>query len=72
MPKLPGLKSQEVARMLEQAGFSFARQKGSHRIYTKGSVGVVVPWHNKDLKKGTLRKIITQAGFTVEEFLQLR
>lgn len=71
MNKLPVLKPKEIAKPLEKAGFSFIRQKGSHRIYVKGNIGVVIPWHNKDLKKGTLRHIIKQAGLTTEEFLKL-
>lgn len=47
------------------------RQKGSHRIYVKGSVGVTVPMHNKDLKMPTLRNIIKQSGMEVEEFIGL-
>ena len=70
MPKLPALKPKGVIRALEEAGFSFVRQKGSHRIYVKGSLGVTIPFHNKDLKKGTLRHIIKQAGLTTEEFLK--
>ena len=72
MPKLPALSSSQVAKILERANFEFVRQKGSHRIFVKGNIGVTVPMHNKDLRKGTLHKIITQSGLTVEEFLELR
>jgi len=71
MFKLPALKPKKVIEALEKAGFSFIRQKGSHRIYTKGNIGVTIPYHNKDLKKGTLRHIIKQSGLTIEEFLRL-
>ena len=71
MTKLPALKPREVIRVLEKAGFSFIRQKGSHRIYVKENIGVTIPFHNRDLKRGTLRHIIKQAGFTTEEFLKL-
>lgn len=71
MPKLPALKAREVVRALEGAGFHFERQKGGHRIYLKGKIGITIPWHSGDLKKGTLRKIISQSGVTVEEFLKL-
>lgn len=70
MSKLPALKPKEVIKVLEKAGFSFVRQKGSHRIYIKENIGVTIPFHNKDLKRGTLRHIIKQAGLTTEEFLQ--
>ena len=71
MAKLPALKPKEVIKVLERAGFSFIRQKGSHRMYVKKNVGVIIPFHKNDLKKGTLRHIIKQAGLTVEEFLKL-
>jgi len=32
---------------------------------------ITVPIHAKDLKRGTLRAIIAQAGLTVAEFLAL-
>jgi len=71
MAKLPALKPKEVIRVLEKAGFVFVRQKGSHKLYTRSNVGVIVPHHNKDLKKGTLRHIIKEAGFSTKEFFGL-
>ena len=71
MSKLPALKPSQVIKVLEKAGFSFVRQKGSHRIYVKRNRGIIIPFHNRNLKKGTLRHIIKQAGLTVEEFLKL-
>ena len=32
---------------------------------------VTLPWHGRDLKRGTLTSIIKQAGLTVGEFLEL-
>jgi len=71
VPKLTTVKPREAARALERAGFSFVRQKGSHRIYVKGDIGVTVPWHSKDMRIGTLRHIIKQSGLSVEEFQRL-
>ena len=71
MSKLPALTAKEVIRALEKAGFSFVRQKGSHRIFVKGRVGITVPYHSGDLRKSTLHQIIQQAGFTPEKFLEL-
>lgn len=71
MARLPALTPTKVIRALEQAGFEFARQRGSHRIYVKGNIGITIPFHNKDLRKGTLRNIIKQSGLTLEEFLEL-
>lgn len=71
MPKLPALKSKQVIKVLEKAGFAFARQKGSHAMYVKENLGVTIPIHNKELKKGTLKSIIKQSGMTVDEFVEL-
>jgi len=71
MSRLPALKSKQVIKVLEKAGFSFIRQKGSHRIYTKDNIGITIPCHNKELRKGTLRNIIRQSGITIKEFLDL-
>jgi predicted RNA binding protein YcfA (HicA-like mRNA interferase family) len=71
MTRLPGLRPREVAAILEKSGFTFIRQRGSHRIYVKEHVGVIVPWHGRDLKKGTLRHIIKQSGLTPDEFIGL-
>jgi len=38
MPILPALKPADVTKALGRAGFSFARQKGSHCIYVKGHI----------------------------------
>ena len=71
MRRLPALKPRKVVKVLERAGFSFVRQRGSHRIYGKDNIGITIPWHNTDLKKGTLRNIIKQAGLTTKDFLEL-
>jgi predicted RNA binding protein YcfA (HicA-like mRNA interferase family) len=71
MPKLPVLKPSEVIRVLERNGFTFTRAKGGHQIYTKGSRGVIIAFHRRDLKRGTLHSIIKQTGLTVDEFIQL-
>lgn len=71
--ELPALKPREVVRALERAGFVVKRQRGSHIImYGAGlRCPISIPLHPGDLPPGTLRAIITQAGLTREEFLQL-
>lgn len=71
MSKLPAIKPKKIVSILERFGFVYCRQKGSHKIFKKDDLLVVVPYHNKDLKKGTLRKIIEDAGLTEEEFMEL-
>lgn len=65
------LKSYDVVRVLQRAGFIEHRQTGSHKILKKGDFRVTVPMHSRDLKKGTVDSIIKQSGLTVEEFMEL-
>jgi predicted RNA binding protein YcfA (HicA-like mRNA interferase family) len=51
-----------------------SRTSGSHCRLIHGSDParkITVPVHSGDLKRGTLRGIIAQAGLTVEEFIAL-
>lgn len=45
MVRLPRLTSQEAEDLLLQAGYSLIRTKGSHRIYLKDSVRIIIPFH---------------------------
>lgn len=69
--KLPTLKPKQAIKALERGGFYVHHVSGSHYILKKDRLRVTVPYHNRDLKPGTLRSIIVQAGLTVEEFLDL-
>jgi predicted RNA binding protein YcfA (HicA-like mRNA interferase family) len=72
--RLPALKAKEVIRALERAGFVVSRTSGSHyRLVhsTDPARKITVPVHSADLKRGTLRAIIAQAGLTVAEFINL-
>lgn len=73
--RLPALKAREVIRALQRAGFVISRTSGSHcRLIhvIDQSLRVTVPLHgSSDLKRGTLRAIIAQAGLTVAEFIKL-
>lgn len=71
MSRLPSLKSAEVIRALKRNGFRRITGRKKHRIYTDGIHIVVVPYHNRDLKPGTLRSIVRQAGWTSDEFARL-
>ena len=53
----------ECIRLLQENGFYFVRQSGSHAIFrnTEGK-RVVVPIHSKDIPKGTLHAILRDAG----------
>jgi predicted RNA binding protein YcfA (HicA-like mRNA interferase family) len=72
---LPVVKGRQVIRALAKAGFVVDRIVGSHHVLVypgDATRTVTVPVHsNRDLKPGTLRSIIRQAGFTVDEFNEL-
>jgi len=58
-----------VIKILESNGFVLDRTKGSHRIYyhSESKRRVIIPYHKKDLPKGTLMEILKQAGISKEE-----
>jgi len=70
--KLPVATGKDIVRALERAGFIIDRVVGSHHVMAHPSDPkrtVSVPVHgNRDLKRGTLRAIIRQSGFSVDEF----
>jgi predicted RNA binding protein YcfA (HicA-like mRNA interferase family) len=71
--KLPsGLSGRQVRRALELAGFTFRRQTGSHMVLRRDEpyARIVVPDH-KEIRPGTLRRIISDTGLTIDEFLRL-
>ena len=68
--QFPAIKPKEIEKILSKIGFVFHRQKNSHKIYVKDDYLVIVPIHNKDLKKGTLLNIIKGTGLSVEEFFE--
>jgi predicted RNA binding protein YcfA (HicA-like mRNA interferase family) len=72
---LPVVNGRQVIRALMRAGFVVDRIAGSHHVLMHPRDPrrtVTVPLHaGRDLKRGTLRSIIRQAGFTVEEFVDL-
>lgn len=59
-------KPEQVIKALEQNGFRFVKQRGSHRKYKKGDRTVIVPMHY-ELARGTLQSILEQSGLTIEE-----
>jgi predicted RNA binding protein YcfA (HicA-like mRNA interferase family) len=68
MPKLPRVSGAQAVRALERLGFTVARQRGSHIVMRRASIGCVVPNH-RELKTGTLAGVLKQAGVSVEDFI---
>ena len=74
MGKLPVVSGKEVVKRLERAGFVLVRHVGSHIILrreTRPKLTLTVPDH-KELKRGTLKAILRQAGITLEQLDSLR
>ncbi len=73
MAKLPSnLSGRQVRTALERVGFVMRRQRGSYMILRREEpyARVVVPDH-KRIRVGTLRRILREAGLTVDELLEL-
>ena len=72
MPQLPVISGKQARSAFEKAGWSFARQRGSHMILTKAGVSanLSVPDHH-ELDRGLLRGLIRDAGLTVAQFIEL-
>jgi predicted RNA binding protein YcfA (HicA-like mRNA interferase family) len=71
MPRLPSIRPRLVIRALLRNGFVIDYTTGSHYVLIREKLRVTIPYHNRDLKRGTLASIIAQAGLTVEEFVDL-
>jgi len=75
LPRVPVVSGKDAIRALSKAGFVVMRQRGNHVTLAK-EIGLnkylvtVVPMH-KELAKGTLRRIITDSGLTVKDFIGL-
>lgn len=74
MSKLPVISGQEAVRAFERIGYRVVRQKGSH-LRLRDDLGpnhlpLTIPNH-KTLKSGLLRRLIRDAGLSVEEFGEL-
>jgi predicted RNA binding protein YcfA (HicA-like mRNA interferase family) len=72
-PKLPVINSTQLLRALKRAGFIIDRQEGSHVSLVHPQhpkLTVTVPHHRKDLKRGTLKSILRQAGMDAADLIE--
>ncbi|KNZ41460.1 type II toxin-antitoxin system HicA family toxin [Acetobacterium bakii] len=60
MPMTP----KQMIKLLNEHGFIEDRQNGSHKFFVNKITGkrTTVPYHSKDLKKGTEQQILKDAG----------
>lgn len=72
MTRLGSYPGHVVVRTFQNAGWHVTRRKGSHVVMEKGGheATLSIPVHKgKDVKRGTLRGLIKDAGMNVEGFL---
>ena len=72
MGKLGNISGRDAAKAFEKAGWHAIGQVGSHLVMVRTGVRVnlSIPQH-KELSTGTLRKLISLSGMTVDEFVKL-
>jgi predicted RNA binding protein YcfA (HicA-like mRNA interferase family) len=69
MSRFPALTSRQVVAALKKAGYTEARQSGSHlTMRHPARPNVIVPMHARDVTRGTMMRILRQAGFSEDEF----
>ena len=64
MPKLPILTPKRLIKIIEKLGFQLDHKTGSHYIFynEEHKRRVTIPYHTRDLPKGTILSILKQAG----------
>jgi predicted RNA binding protein YcfA (HicA-like mRNA interferase family) len=72
LPKLPSLTPKKVIKILEQHGFQLDHSSGSHLVFyhPEKAKRVTVPFHRKDIPKGTLLAILKQAGIDKDDLIK--
>jgi predicted RNA binding protein YcfA (HicA-like mRNA interferase family) len=69
MPPVPIRTAQQVVSILKKHGFEESRQSGSHlRLVHEDGRAVTVPMHTGDIRRSTLRMIITQSELGIAAF----
>ena len=71
--KLPAISGEQAVRAFARVGYEVDRQRGSHILLRHPEPPhrrLSIPRH-RELAKGTLRKLIREAGLTVDEFVRL-
>ena len=70
MPEIGPARPEEVIKVLLKLGFLKIRQSGSHAVFRhpNGRWTTVAIHKGKDIAKGTLHKILKDAGITYSEF----
>ncbi|MFP4465422.1 MAG: type II toxin-antitoxin system HicA family toxin [Candidatus Goldiibacteriota bacterium] len=70
MPKL--YSSKKIQSALNQMGFNFISQKGSHgKLKNQDGNVVILPMNKKEIPQGTLNSILRQAGITLKQLKEI-
>jgi predicted RNA binding protein YcfA (HicA-like mRNA interferase family) len=67
---MKSISGKALCKIVERQGWQLKRITGSHHIYAKEGVTVIlsIPVHsNRDLPTGTLRAILKDAGMTEDD-----
>ena len=75
MSRLPQVSARDLIRFLKKQGFIEDRQAGSHLTlrHEARKVTVTVPVHpGSDIGRGLAVRILKDAGFTVDAYMDLR
>ncbi|MEK7175374.1 MAG: type II toxin-antitoxin system HicA family toxin [Patescibacteria group bacterium] len=65
------IKHRLITKILEDKGFFFVSQTGSHAKYRKlgnPTLNVIVPIHEKEIRYGTFRSILRQSQLKESDF----
>ena len=73
MSKFPAVNSKKLIKILQSLSFVLDHSTGSHFIFynSKTKKRAVVPCHNKDIPRGTVVSILSEAGISKENFKKL-
>lgn len=75
MSRMPQVSARKLVRFLKAQGFVEDRQSGSHLTLWNEArqLSVTIPIHTgSDIGRGLAVRILKDAGFSVDDFLQLR
>ncbi|MDD2401857.1 MAG: type II toxin-antitoxin system HicA family toxin [Clostridia bacterium] len=73
MSKLTIISSKDMVKILKKIGFKELRQQGSHKCFVHpDGRQTVIPFHNEDIGRGLLRKILRDIDISVDSYEELR
>lgn len=74
MSKLPSLTPKQILQRFKKLGFAEDHRTGGHIILYNPETKkrAVIPYHLKDVPKGTLVAILRESGISRKEFLKKR